>query len=91
VGFCGRVFIPCKPISLQSADTNCSISCALLVKHVGCIVVFFVLAHISQGDDSYKLCVKIDWISLYLIAFDVGYIDYSSERSKVSIQWQVMM
>jgi hypothetical protein len=52
---CGIVFMPCKPVFLERTGTNySSISCALLVKHVGCSVVFLVLCHISQGDDSYK-------------------------------------
>jgi hypothetical protein len=90
VGSCGIVFIPCKPISLESTGTNFSrISCVLLVKHVGCRVVFLVLSHISQGDDSYKKCVKFDWISLDLIEFDVGYVDYSSGRKEINIQLEV--
>jgi hypothetical protein len=34
---------------------------------------------------------KIDYISLDLIEFDVGCVDYSSEGNKVSIHWQVEM
>jgi hypothetical protein len=99
VGFCGRVFIPCKPVFLESICTNCSsISCALLVKHVGYTVVLLLLSHISQGDESYKLCLKIDWISLGLVEFDVDCVDYSmrgtkkvfSGRLRCEINWSML-
>jgi hypothetical protein len=36
-------------------------------------------------------CVQFEWISVDLIEFDVGYVDYASERMEFSVQWQVEM